>query len=305
MNYAPIAIFVYNRPDHTRRMIEALMKCPEFEKSPLYIFCDGAKKPADQEVIDRTRAVVRSMVGKKAEIIEATQNQGLANSIIAGVSKLLNEFDRVIVLEDDLIVSPGFLQYMNTALEAYQDEPSVMQVSGYMFPVPEFANRTEAMFLPFTVSWGWATWRRAWAYFDSQSTGWEVLQADQAMRSHFDLDNSYEYFNMMKRQMAGEIDSWAIRWYWSVFKNQGYTLFPPISHVNNIGFDGSGSHGWLTGWLLFKSEIEWMTAEVCLPKTVLVNPADFEMVKKSICGSRGKGISILKNIKATLASIGK
>jgi hypothetical protein len=305
MNYAPIAIFVYKRPDHTRRTIEALVQCPEFAESPLYVFCDGAKKPEDQAAIDETRAVVRLIVGERATMIEAAQNQGLANSIIAGVSKLLDEFDRVIVLEDDLIVSPGFLQYMNMALEAYQDEPSVMQVSGYMFPVPEFVNRTEAMFLPFTVSWGWATWKRAWAHFDPLATGWEVLQTDREMRSRFDLDDSYEYFNMMKRQIAGEVDSWAIRWYWSVFKNKGCTLFPPVSHVNNIGFDGSGSHGWLTGWLLFKSKNELMNAESCLPKTVLINKENYEAVKRSIASSRSKGISILKNIKTTLTSIGK
>jgi hypothetical protein len=305
MNYAPIAIFVYKRPDHTRRTIEALVRCPEFAESPLYVFCDGAKKPEDQAAIDETRAVVRLIVGERATMIEAAQNQGLANSIITGVSKLLDEFDRVIVLEDDLIVSTGFLQYMNTALVAYQDEPSVMQVSGYMFPVPEFVNRTEAMFLPFTVSWGWATWKRAWANFDPLAMGWEVLQTDREMRSRFDLDDSYEYFNMMKRQIAGEVDSWAIRWYWSVFRNKGFTLFPPISHVNNIGFDGSGSHGWLTGWLLFKSKNELMNAESCLPKTVFVNQEDFEAVKKRIGGSRSTGISILKNIKIILSSVVK
>lgn len=297
MNYAPIAIFVYNRPDHTRQTIEALMKCPEFEKSPLYIFCDGAKKPADQKVIDRTRAVVRSMVGEKAEMIEAAQNQGLANSIIAGVSKLMNEFDRVIVLEDDLIVSPGFLQYMNTALEAYQDEPSVMQVSGYMFPVPEFASRTEAMFLPFIGSWGWATWKNAWQYFDPQAISWEVLKTDQEMRSRFDLDGSFSYFNMMKKQMAGEIDSWAIRWYWSVFKNQGCTLFPPITYVKNMGFDGSGSHGWLTGWFLYKSEHNWMIDQINLPETVVINSRDLETIKQSMGGFSNKVLSILRNIK--------
>lgn len=305
MNYAPIAIFVYKRPDHTRRTIEALVQCPEFTESPLYVFCDGAKKLEDQAAIDQTRAVVRSIVGERVTMIEAAQNQGLANSIIAGVSKLLNEFDRVIVLEDDLIVSTGFLQYMNMALEAYKNEPSVMQVSGYMFPVPEFANRTEAMFLPFTVSWGWATWKRAWEYFDPLATGWEMLQTDREMRSRFDLDDSYEYFNMMRKQMSGDVDSWAIRWYWSVFKNQGYTLFPPVSHVNNIGFDGSGSHGWLTGWLLFKSKSELMNTESSLPKTVFVNRENFTAVKRSIAGSQSKGISILKSIKTTLTSIGK
>jgi hypothetical protein len=110
---------------------------------------------------------------------------------------------------------------------------------------------------------------------------------------------------MMKRQIAGEVDSWAIRWYWSVFKSQGYTLFPPVSYVSNIGFDGSGSHGWLTGGLLFKSKTELMKAEVCWPKAVFVNKENFEAVKKTIAGSRSKGLSILKNIKIILSSVVK
>jgi hypothetical protein len=304
MNYAPIAIFVYKRPDHTRQTIEALIQCPEFAQSPLYVFSDGAKKPEDQAVIDETRAVVRSIVGEKANMIEAVQNQGLANSIIAGVSKLLNEYDRVIVLEDDLIVSPGFLQYMNAALEMYKNEPLVMNISGYMYPVPKFAKRTEAMFLPFISSWGWATWRRSWECFDSQARGWEVLQSDKETRSRFDLNDSFDYSDMLEKQMAGKLDSWAIRWYWSVFKNHGLTLFPPVSHVENIGFDGSGSHGSLSARLLYKSSNKLITAQTHLPRIVSVNSTDFKTVQ-DFRGYRRKGLSFLRNIKNRIISIGK
>jgi hypothetical protein len=304
MNYAPIAIFVYKRPDHTRQTIEALIHCPEFVQSPLYVFSDGAKKPEDQASIDETRAVVRSIVGEKANMIEAVENQGLANSIIAGVSKLLNEYDQVIVLEDDLIVSPGFLQYMNAALEVYKNEPLVMNISGYMYPIPKFAERTEAMFLPFISSWGWATWRRSWEYFDPQATGWEVLQADKETRSRFDLNDSFDYSDMLEKQMTGKLDSWAIRWYWSVFKNHGLTLFPPVSHVRNIGFDGSGSHGSFSARLLYKSSNKWITAQTYLPTIVSVNPADFKTVQ-DFRGYRRKGLSFLRNIKNRIISIGK
>lgn len=300
MNYAPIAIFVYKRPSHTLQMITSLMQCPEFEKSPVYVFCDGAKQQVDREVVARTRGIIRLSVGQNVQIIESDHNLGLANSIIAGVSRLLDDYDRVIVVEDDLVVSPGFLQYMNAALVAYEHEPSVMHVSGYMYMIPEFANRTEAMFLPFISSWGWATWKQAWACFDPQATGWEVLQTDEKIRSRFDLNNSYNYSNMIKRQMTGEFDSWAIRWYWSIFKNQGYTIFPPVSHVNNIGFDGSGSHGWFTARLLFSSKPKWIISKIHLPKIVSVNQEDFEVVKKTMSGSRSKRISILRNIKKIL-----
>jgi hypothetical protein len=299
MTYAPIALFVYKRPEHTQQTLEALMQCPEFGQSQLYVFCDGAKKPEDQAAIAQTRDVVHKLVGQTAKIIEAPRNQGLANSIIAGVTRLVNDYGRVIVLEDDLLVSPQFLNYMNAALEAYQDQPQVMQVSGYMFPVPEFADRTEALFLPFTVSWGWATWKRAWQQFDPDATGWEVLKTDKALRSRFNLDDSYDYFSMLQRQIAGSIDSWAIRWYWSVFRQPGLTLFPPVSAVNNIGFDGSGSHGWRTGNWFFKSNPkQQLIAPVKMPKPIHVDTVSYNAVKKSLNQSNAFGLGLLRKIKS-------
>jgi hypothetical protein len=243
LHLSSIALFVYKRPDHTRRTLEALMKCPEFSESPLYVFCDGAKRPEDQALVEQTREVVRFLAGDRAKILEASCNQGLANSIIAGVNQVVTQYGQVIVLEDDLVVSPVFLTYMNDALEKYRHENQVMQISGYMFPVPEFANRHDAMFLPFTVSWGWATWQRAWQYFDPEATGWQVLRRDRQLRKRFNLNGAYDYFSMMERQFRGECDSWAIRWYWSVFRRDGLVLFPPQTLVENRGFDGSGTHG--------------------------------------------------------------
>jgi hypothetical protein len=307
VNYAPIALFVYKRPDHTRQTIEHLMRCPEFKASQLYVFCDGAKRPEDQDLVAETRSLVRSLVGDQAKLIEAPANRGLANSIIAGVTQLVNEYDRVIVLEDDLLVSPQFLTYMNAALDAYQDQPSVMQVSGYMFPVPEFRDRAEAMVLPFIVSWGWATWKRAWQRFDAEATGWEVLQTDLSLRSRFNLDDSYDYFTMLNQQMQGQVDSWAIRWYWSVFSRGGCALFPPASYVNNIGFDGSGSHGWLVARWLFKSSPK--TVQVVempqLPAQLEVQAQDYTAVKKSIQGSNAGWLTALKKVKNSVVKLAR
>jgi hypothetical protein len=294
MNYSPIALFVYKRPDHTRRTIEALMQCPGFNESSLYVFCDGAKRAKDREVVEQTRSVVRALVGDRAIITESADNQGLANSIIAGVTQLVNEFERVIVLEDDLVVSPGFLGFMNQALEHYKDEDRVMQVSGYMFPVPEFVDRTEAMFLPFTVSWGWATWRRAWKFFDPEATGWEVLKIDWQMRKRFNLDGSYDYFSMMQNQFAGKCDSWAICWYWSVFQHNALVLFPPRSLVSNTGFDGSGTHGSLSRFKLlntkFSSDMKNLNVSVDI---VLLNNS-FKAVQKAIRKSTPPWLAFLK-----------
>lgn len=244
MSYAPIALFIYNRPEHTRRTIVALQRCPEFKDSPVFVFSDGPRKAANEADVLKARAVARTALKGHADFSESPTNQGLARSIIGGVSRLCTEFGRVIVVEDDLVVAPQFLTYMNTALNRYADDDRVMQIAGYMFPVTAFSDRTEALFLPFTTSWGWATWSRAWEHFDAEANGWERLEEDASLRHHFNVQGSFDYFHMLKLQLAGEIDSWAIRWYWSVYKNHGVVLYPPVSLVRNDGFDGTGTHGW-------------------------------------------------------------
>ena len=296
MNYSPIALFIYKRPEHTRRTLESLMQCQEFANSPLYVFCDGAKKEKDQEQVMQAREVVRSLVGTKAEIIESTTNRGLANSIISGVTSLCDQYQRVIVVEDDLVVAPQFLGFLNAALEKYQHEPSVMQVSGYMFSVPEFANRNEAIFLPFTTSWGWATWKRAWDYFDAEASGWKALQTDKQMKNRFNLDGCFDYFKMLKQQMSGDIDSWAIRWYWSVFKKNGYVVYPPTSYVNNIGVDGSGTHGGFFIYKIFnKSNSPIYLDRVNLPIQIIILKEDVMKIKSFLFRLNNSWASCIKN----------
>lgn len=238
---APIAFFVYKRPGHAKRALEALMENKEFMKSPAYIFCDGPKTPKDEEMVRATRAVIRSGSRANATVVERDKNLGLANSIITGVTELCGRHGRVIVVEDDLIVSPFFLDYMNRALDIYRDEERVMQVSGHMYPV-ELSAKTDAVFLPFTTTWGWATWERAWRHFEPDMTGYERLKKNRALRRKFDLGGSYPYFRMLEMQMRGGVDSWGIRWYLSVFMAGGLTLYPVRSLVENNGFDGSGTH---------------------------------------------------------------
>lgn len=241
--YAPIALFVYNRPWHTQQTVEALKNNELAAESDLYIFSDAAKKPDAVAAVNEVRDYIKSITGfKSVSIIERDKNWGLANSIIDGVTRLCNELGRVIVLEDDLVTSPYFLEYMNTALERYQNDEKVMQISGHMFPI-EVSVETDAVFLPMTTSWGWATWQRAWQYFDPIASGYEALKRDSKLRHRFNLDGAYNYYGMLGRQLQGKIDSWAIRWHLSVFIRGGITLFPVKTMVENIGFDGSGTHG--------------------------------------------------------------
>ena len=145
------------------------------------------------------------------------------------------------MVEDDLRISPVFLDYMNRALDRYEDDQRVMQISGHMFPV-DLPDEVDAVFLPFTTSWGWATWRRAWEKFDPDMHALETLKHNRSMRIKFDLDGAYPYYRMLQQQVAGRKDSWAIRWYLSVFSSDGIVLYPKESMVDNRGFDGSGTH---------------------------------------------------------------
>lgn len=286
MSYAPIALFIYNRPEHTGRTIEALQRCPEFKASPVFVFSDGPRKPANEADVQNARALARTALQGHANFIEAPINQGLARSIIGGVTRLTAEFGRVIVVEDDLVVAPQFLTYMNAALDRYADDDRVMQISGYMFPVTAFSGRTEAFFLPFTTSWGWATWARAWEHFDAEANGWERLEQDASLRHRFNVHGSFDYFHMLKLQLAGEIDSWAIRWYWSVFVRDGFVLYPPRTLVQNTGFDGSGTHGWRTA-RNFDSREERFSKIPQLPKALAVNGQTFMEVQKVLMRARG------------------
>jgi hypothetical protein len=242
LGLAPIALFVYKRADHTLRTLEALAECDHAQDSCLTIFSDGPKKPEDEPMVAAVREVIRSRTWcGEVEIVERESNRGLANSVMAGVTRLCKEHDRVIVLEDDLVVSTHFLDYMNTALDRYADEPRVMQISGYMFDA-ELNIQPDAFFMPFTTSWGWATWKRAWDHLDPDMRAWGKIAADPRLKRRFDLDGTYENSTIADLQTKGLLDSWAVRWYLSVFDMGGLTLYPTQSMVLNIGMDGSGTH---------------------------------------------------------------
>jgi hypothetical protein len=176
-------------------------------------------------------------------IVERETNLGLAHSVIAGTTELANAYGRVIVLEDDLLTSPWFLEYMNRSLRLYADEPRVMQIAGYQFPMALPPGVPKFFFLPFISSWGWATWKRAWDHFDANATGWQQLRTDITLRDRFNIDASYPYAQMLESQMLGQsVDSWAIRWWWSVFRQNGIVLYSRTSLVSNKGFGELATH---------------------------------------------------------------
>ncbi len=243
-DFAPVALFVYNRPEHTQKTVEALKQNIGAGDTELYIFCDQAKDEDTRQKVSLTRQYVRSVTGfREIHIIEREENLGLAESIILGTTEVVNRHGRVIVLEDDLVTSPYFLQYMNEALKKYQDEKKVFSVTGYS----HFPNGNEALpqsyFLKVFSSWSWATWADRWALFDADAVGWEETKTDPALANAFDYEGCFYNCQMLKAQMEDHtINSWAIRAYWTQFKNDGVTLFPNQRLVENEGFDGSGVH---------------------------------------------------------------
>jgi hypothetical protein len=241
-DFAPIVLFVYNRPEHTRRTLAALVADPLAIQSDLIVCADGPKKPEHANSVARARAIVREAKGfKSVSFIEQEENLGLAPSIIAGVTKVCESHGRVIVLEDDLVVSPGFLSYMNRALDRYANDDKVMQISGYMFPVARSEELPPTFFLKLSSTWGWATWRRAWSFFESDV---EILidRMKNVSAYEFDINGSYPYMATLIDQQRGLLNVWGIRWYASMFLRQGLCLHPAQSLVRNIGMDGSGEH---------------------------------------------------------------
>lgn len=238
---APIALFVYNRPKHTERTLKFLQQNELAAESRLFIFSDGPKTPADQEKVQELRDFLKTVDGfRSVEIVERKENMGLANSIIAGVSRLVKDYGQIIVFEDDLISSPHTLTYFNEALNLYRKEEKVMHIGAYMYPLKDNLL-PESFFYRAATSWGWATWERAWQHFEPNI---DVLmkQFDAPKRNAFSIEKTMNFWKQMQDFKKGRNNSWAIRWYASIFLKGGLTLNPAHSLVNNIGHDGSGIH---------------------------------------------------------------
>ncbi len=239
---APIALFVFNRPVHTLKTLESLYKNTLASESKLYIFCDGPKKNSSAEELSRIEAV-RSLIRKKkwckeVEIIQRVENFGLEKSLIDGVGDILKKHKKIIVLEDDLVCSVGFLRYMNDSLSLYENEDKVLHVSGYMDMVKD--NLPETFFLSLATCWGWGTWERAWSKFTTADASSLIPLVQKAGVEHFNL--GYDHFEMLKRLSKKKNQSWAILWHASIYLQNGLCLHPSLSLIRNIGCDDSGVH---------------------------------------------------------------
>lgn len=241
-NLAPIIIFTYNRPQHTRRMLQALENAELAQESEVFIFSDGAKSANAIHEVNKVRAIIAEPWSfKKVTIIERTHNVGLAQNIIAGVSDIIAKYGKVIVLEDDLEISKVGLQYFNDALDNYADDEKVMEISGYMYPLKDADRLPQSFFFRVANSWGWATWERAWQHFNTDIDALTV-DFDKEKIKNFSIDHTENFWKQVVELKAGKINSWAIRWYLSIFNQNGLALYPRQSMIQNMGTDGSGTH---------------------------------------------------------------
>jgi hypothetical protein len=247
MDLAPIVIFCYQRPDHLRELINSLKKNTLYPESDLYIYVDGLRNRHDEKELKNvslTRDLVMQEFGEnpRAKIILRDENYGLARSITTGVTSIVQKYGKVIVLEDDLVLSEKFLAYMNSALEKYKDVDKVMHISGYWYDHPDNPKLDDFFLYRATSCWGWATWDNSWNYYNNDPH--ELLSSlkREGKTKVFNIDKNVSFLSHLEKNVSGEWCTWAIRWYASVFLQDGLCLHPSNSYVRNIGFDGTGEN---------------------------------------------------------------
>ena len=244
---APVAVFVYSRFDKARECLSALEKCKLANESDIHIFADGYKGDKDREKVTSVqewvkRYAVDCKAFKSVNVHIKEHNVGLAKSIISGATELINKSGKVIVVEDDLLVSRGFLAYMNGALDFYEKDENIWEIASYGYNLKALRKYPHDLYLSYrSSSWGWATWKDRWDSVDWEVKDYEQLQNSTEMQKRF-CRGGGDLYPMLQMQMRGELDSWAIRWNYAGSKRNALTVYPKYGLVRNFGFDGSGTH---------------------------------------------------------------
>ena len=241
MDKTPLLIFAYNRPEHLKKCLNAVISMENLENFQIYLKVDGPKNDNDRQKVFETRLVIEDFSKNQNSIVEySLVNKGLSSSIIGGVTKLFETHERLVVLEDDLIPSRYFLDYMHEGLDKYAQEKRVASIHGYL---PMLNETPKAPYFRRGADcWGWGTWSDRWNLVEWNSRELISELNSRNLNRKFNLNNSYCFSCMLQRQAKGEIDSWAIRWHASMFLQNRLTLYPDKSLIKNIGFDGTGSH---------------------------------------------------------------
>jgi hypothetical protein len=242
LDLAPIAVFAYNRPGKLDALMKSLQACHGFAHSQVTVFVDGPKGDEDRVAVESVQASVQRLRLPNVSWSFQEVNRGLRCSIFAGVTDIVRKSGRVIVLEDDLVLSPVALTYFNEALHHYMDAERVWSIVGYSYDAPALRNASDTVALPFAHPWGWATWARAWDRFDLDDRPDARSLNARSFKAAFDMDGLYPFTAQLKNSIEGRVNSWFIHWYYTVFKHRGISIFPPRRLVDNFGIS-SGSHG--------------------------------------------------------------
>lgn len=242
-HFAPILLFCYKRLEVLKETVDSLLKNPECIDSDLYIFSDGYKNESDREAVESVRNFIKQIEGfKSVNVIADVINKGLATSIISGVNRVFESFDRVIVMEDDLITSSNFLAFMNHYLVQYEYEDNIFSISGYSFDLGRPKDYAyEIYFINRGWSWGWATWKDRWQTVDWNVSDYQSFLNNSKAQAEFAKGGS-DLNAMLRKQMTHKLDSWAIRWFYQQYKNKALSVYPIVSKVTNNGFDNDATH---------------------------------------------------------------
>ena len=245
MGNTPIIVFAYNRLDVLRNTIRSLAANPEAKDSDLYVFVDGPRpqKEGDITKVEAVRKYVDSISGFNRVIRKYSEiNKGLANSIIEGATEVINQFGKIIVVEDDLYLSKSFLQYMNQMLNRYESDERIMQVSGFGCKLTKIGDYPYDVYMNERAhSWTWATWKDRWDTVDWQVKDFAELSVSKEKQKAFNKRGS-DLYNMLAGYMNGRNNSWYIRFNYSMFKQGRYSIMPIKSLVRNDGFAEGATH---------------------------------------------------------------
>lgn len=246
MSYSPIALFLYNRPVHTKKVLDALSENKEAKFSELFIFVDGIKDNASRVEMDKRNHLLNIIEKesrfKQVKIIFSKKNKGLATSIVDGINFVLSIYDRIIVLEDDILTQSGFLEFMNNALDYYKNNENVGCISGWSNNVISAFFHNKTYFLKGSDCWGWGTWKRAWSHYNQDGKFLLEKIIKNNLTYEFNRKAMFPFLGLLQDQVQQKNQSWAIRWHASLYLANKLCLYPVISLVENIGFDGSGVH---------------------------------------------------------------
>lgn len=271
MEFAPVVLFTFNRLEHTKKTIEALKKNTLAKQSDLIIFSDGPRNKDEEQLVLKVRDYLEKVDGfKSVTLIKSDINKGLAKSVIEGVTDIINKFGKVIVLEDDLVTSKYFLEYMNNALKVYEKRDDIWSISGYTpnIQIPSY-YKDNIYLVRRGASWGWATWKNRWDLNDWEIKDYLQFKKNPKLIREFNLYGN-DMAPMLNDQMEGRINSWAIRWGYNQFKLNKWTVYPIKSYVVNIGNDLSGTHTPITMKYNTKltEQLLSLSAEVCINKEI-------------------------------------